>query len=84
VGAVSIPLHTQSPGGPLVLVPTFVDDVQARFPAASTEGILLGCRSGRRSMTAAEMLAAAGYKGLRNVAGGFLDWEKEGLASSKM
>jgi len=35
-------------------------------------------------MTAAEMLAAAGYKGLRNVAGGFLDWEKEGLASSKM
>jgi len=40
--------------------------------------ILVYCRSGRRSMDAAETLAAIGYK-VVNLKGGIIEWQDEGL-----
>jgi len=41
--------------------------------------VVLICRSGRRSMAAAEILQKAGFGEIRNVVGGMLAWEKTGL-----
>lgn len=40
-----------------------------------TEEIILVCRSGNRSGRALGFLEAQGYKGLKNMAGGMLEWE---------
>lgn len=40
------------------------------------EEIILVCRSGNRSRKALEYLEAQGYKGLKNLTGGMLDWVK--------
>lgn len=37
------------------------------------------CRSGRRSAVAAEILRKAGFTDARNVEGGMMAWEKDGL-----
>jgi rhodanese-related sulfurtransferase len=37
------------------------------------------CRSGKRSAKATEALKAKGFKNLRNVTGGMLDWEAQKL-----
>lgn len=41
--------------------------------------VVLICRSGRRSVAAAEILQKAGFGEVRNVVGGMLAWEKAGL-----
>lgn len=41
--------------------------------------LYLMCRSGKRSMTAAEMLQEAGYQQVYNVDGGILAWNAAGL-----
>ena len=41
--------------------------------------ILVGCRSGVRSLAAIQVLREAGYKNLSNVDGGFLAWAAAGL-----
>jgi rhodanese-related sulfurtransferase len=38
--------------------------------------IILVCRSGNRSGKALGYLESLGYKGLKNMAGGMLEWEK--------
>lgn len=43
--------------------------------------ILVYCRSGRRSMDAAEILTKLGYK-VVNLKGGIIGWEKDGLPVS--
>ena len=43
--------------------------------------IYLICRSGKRSMTAAERLASEGFNKLVNVEGGTIAWVAAGLAS---
>ena len=40
--------------------------------------IILQCRSGKRSLRAAEFLEAQGYTDLTNLEGGILDWEGMG------
>lgn len=40
--------------------------------------VLVYCRSGRRSLTAAEILTKLGYK-VVNLEGGIIDWEKNSL-----
>lgn len=37
-----------------------------------------GCKSGRRSLAACEVLSAAGYSGLTNVLGGWDEWAAAG------
>lgn len=38
--------------------------------------IIIHCRSGARSGTAKNMLAELGYKNVRNVLGGILEWQR--------
>lgn len=40
--------------------------------------VLVYCRSGRRSLTAAEILSKLGYKVI-NLKGGIIEWEENGL-----
>jgi rhodanese-related sulfurtransferase len=41
-----------------------------------SEEIILVCRSGNRSSRAYSYLEAMGYKGLKNMTGGMLDWDE--------
>lgn len=41
--------------------------------------VLLICAHGQRSLLAADTLQKMGYKGLYSVAGGFVDWQQQGL-----
>lgn len=45
-----------------------------------SEPVILQCRSGRRSMRAAQILKKAGFLRVYNLEGGILAWEKEGLS----
>jgi len=38
--------------------------------------IIIYCRSGNRSGIAANMLGALGYKNVKNLVGGMLDWQR--------
>ncbi len=39
--------------------------------------IIIYCRSGNRSGIAANMLEALGYKNVKNLVGGMLDWQRK-------
>jgi rhodanese-related sulfurtransferase len=41
--------------------------------------VFLLCRSGARSMQAAQILASKGFEAVYNVTGGMLEWEAKGL-----
>lgn len=45
--------------------------------------IAVYCRSGRRSVTAANILSEEGYKNIVNLKGGILSWQSEGKAVEK-
>ena len=65
-------------GSKLIPPAMIADQIEAAVPDRSTK-VILHCRSGARSMTAAEQMAEMGYSDLANVAGGILEWEAEGL-----
>lgn len=60
-----------------VLVPLSVFQI-ADIPAAAGRRIVLSCRSGRRSLTAAAMAFEQGLAIDAHYAGGFLDWVASG------
>lgn len=45
--------------------------------------IVLQCRSGRRSLTACQILLAEGFNSLYNLEGGILDWQDSGYKTVK-
>lgn len=60
-----------------VLIP--VDQVESRLSEIPKDTpVVCICRSGNRSRTACETLAANGYSGLRNVEGGMRAWAAAG------
>jgi len=61
----------------------FVSDVQAAFPDTSTP-ILTLCRTGYRSVGAANLLAAAGYTNVRNIWQGFVGRTKVDTAGNTL
>ncbi len=65
-------------GSKLIPPALIADQIEAAVPDRSTK-VILHCRSGARSMTAAEQMAEMGYSDLANVAGGILEWQAEGL-----
>jgi rhodanese-related sulfurtransferase len=87
-GAVNVPLFHMGPAG-MTPNPEFLDVMQARFPKDAK--LVLGCRSGGRSLQAAEMLLKvgytdvvdqrAGYEGARGPFGNVTEkgWAPEGL-----
>lgn len=67
-GAVNIPLLQMGAGG-MTPNPDFLADVQAAFPTDAK--LVLGCRSGGRSLKAAGILQGAGYTDLIDQRAGF-------------
>lgn len=65
-------------GGKLVPPGLIADEVESHAPDKSKR-TLVYCRSGARSLKAAEELAAMGYEDVVNVAGGILEWQALGL-----
>lgn len=70
VGAVNIPLldHDEDTGQ-LMPNPDFIRVMKATF--ASDAALLIGCRTGGRSLRAVHMLSAFGFTGVMNVRGGY-------------
>jgi rhodanese-related sulfurtransferase len=58
---------------PLATVGERVDEFDTRAP------VYVICRSGNRSLVAAEELVRAGYRDVRNVEGGMIAWAAAGL-----
>ncbi len=67
-GAQNLPLLHAGPGG-MQPNPDFLDVAQAVFP--KDKKLVLGCRSGQRSMRAAEALIGAGYTAIVEQRAGF-------------
>jgi rhodanese-related sulfurtransferase len=88
-GSVNVPLLVDGPRG-RVLNECFVGEILARFPRDAK--LVLGCRSGQRSLRAAELLESigfehlvdqrAGFDGVRDAFGGVVEpgWLGSGLA----
>jgi len=68
-GSVNVPLLHMAPGG-MQPNPEFLDVMQSAFD--KSDKLIIGCRSGGRSRRAAEMLLAAGFGDLCDMAAG---WE---------
>ncbi len=67
-GAHNVPLLHAGPGG-MTPNPDFLAVVQGAYPRDTK--LVLGCRSGQRSMRAAEMMIAAGYTQIVEQRAGF-------------
>lgn len=67
-GAVNVPVAFMQ-GGTMVANPEFIEGMK-QF--GTDTKLLMGCKSGGRSMRAAQMLEQTGYGTLANVTGGFL------------
>tara|TARA_B100000029_G_scaffold505920_1_gene587544 strand:- start:32772 stop:33206 length:435 start_codon:yes stop_codon:yes gene_type:complete len=68
--AVNIPiLHMDINSGQMTPNTDFVRVVKANFPIDTK--LVLGCRSGQRSNTAAQLLQSIGYNNVVNMRGGF-------------
>jgi rhodanese-related sulfurtransferase len=48
--------------------------LENRWNPPAGKRLLMQCRSGKRSQTAAEHLASKGHTNVANIAGGILDW----------
>ena len=47
------------------------------FEEHKDDEIIIHCRSGMRSETAKQMMIASGFKNVRNLLGGVLDWQSK-------
>ena len=75
-GSVNIP-YPHDGDAELIEPADFVADADAEF--ARDDTILVGCRSGSRSILAAEILVDAGFTNVLHVDGGMKAWFKAGL-----
>lgn len=79
-GALNLPVML-SEGGQMVPNPEFLAKLPSVLPDTSVS-VLVGCKSGRRSMTAINHMAAK-YRTLVNVGQGFTGWAGLGLPVEK-
>lgn len=68
-GSFNVPLLHMGPAG-MVPNPEFMEVMQRAF--GKNEKLVMGCRSGQRSLRAAEMLLSVGYTDVANL---FTGWE---------
>jgi len=71
--AILIPSHVNAPGGREPDPEAFVAEIQRRFPDRQSK-LVLGCRSGVRSKSAASWLVELGYSSILDLEGGWLLW----------
>lgn len=64
---------------PLGQLASRLDEIRAH----TDKPVVLICRSGARSMQAAQVLEQRGFTGLHNVQGGMNAWQREGLPVAK-
>jgi rhodanese-related sulfurtransferase len=67
-GSLNVPLLHRGPSG-MVPNPEFMEVMQKSF--GTGEKLVIGCRTGQRSLRAGEMLIAAGYGDVSNLGPGF-------------
>ena len=67
--AINIPIKNKSSNG-MVLNITFIDEVEKNID--SETNLVIGCRTGGRSMEACLKLAQIGYNNIANIKGGFI------------
>lgn len=63
--------------GIFIVNPSFISDVDEVFGSAKDTQIITMCRSGKRSVAAAEALEAAGYTNIKNMLTGFEGGDKD-------
>ncbi|XP_021908193.1 thiosulfate sulfurtransferase 18 isoform X2 [Carica papaya] len=74
----NIPYMFDKPGGGRETNPDFLNNISSVF--TENDKLLVGCQSGVRSRAASTDLVAAGFKNVRDMKGGYLDWVKHGLS----
>ncbi|KAM7256545.1 hypothetical protein ACFE04_012286 [Oxalis oulophora] len=79
-GAINIP-YMFTNGQDMVKNSDFLKQVLSRFK--QDEEIIIGCRSGKRSLMAAYDLQSSGFTRVTDVAGGYQDWTQNGLPTAK-
>lgn len=72
-----IPLHNEENGSKVLREDDWKNDFQNQFPDKEQK-IILGCRSGGRSMMAANMAKSLGYTNIHNATGGYSGWVDAG------
>uniref|UniRef100_A0A1D1YYX5 Rhodanese-like domain-containing protein 15, chloroplastic n=1 Tax=Anthurium amnicola TaxID=1678845 RepID=A0A1D1YYX5_9ARAE len=78
VGAANIP-YMWKVGSGMMKNQKFLEEVSSIF--GKDDKIIVGCRSGKRSLMAATDLMSAGFTGVTDVAGGYSAWMQNGLPS---
>ena len=68
-GAVNIPIALHDPAQGMVYNPDFVEVVESHF--GKDRKLLMGCKAGPRSNSAANLLEQQGYQDVASVRGGF-------------
>ena len=68
-GSLNVPWKQLGPGGSMLQNPEFLDVMQKCF--GKNEKLIMGCRSGNRSLSAGQQLVSAGYADVSNLTTGF-------------
>ncbi|XP_031477833.1 thiosulfate sulfurtransferase 16, chloroplastic [Nymphaea colorata] len=79
IGAINIPYMFKN-GEEMTKNPKFLEEVSQHF--GEGDQIIVGCKSGRRSLLAASDMLAAGYSGVTDVSGGYTDWVEKGFPTN--
>uniref|UniRef100_A0A6M2F145 Rhodanese domain-containing protein n=1 Tax=Populus davidiana TaxID=266767 RepID=A0A6M2F145_9ROSI len=79
-GAINIPYMLNN-GAEMFKNSKFLEEVSSQF--GKDDDIVVGCKSGRRSLMAASDLQSAGFNRVIDVAGGYTAWTENGLPIAK-
>ncbi|KAJ8490545.1 hypothetical protein OPV22_012266 [Ensete ventricosum] len=79
-GAINIP-YVLKVGSGMTKNPNFLVEVSSVF--RKDDEIIIGCRSGKRSLMAAAELTSAGFTGITDIAGGYSAWVQNRLPTEQ-